>query len=69
MAGEAFFVPGSTARSWNKDTPSTRILVRNDLYQQVRPLLSSLSVCLLLCLQGTSSWTPPGEHQVSATGQ
>ncbi len=35
MAGEAFFVPGSTERSWNATTPSTRILVRQDLYQQV----------------------------------
>lgn len=38
MAGEAFFVPGSTERSWNATTPSTRILVRDDLHQQVTAL-------------------------------
>ena len=44
MAGEAFFVPGSTERSWNATTPSTRILVRNDLHQQVRNDLN-LRIC------------------------
>ena len=45
MAGEAFFVPGSTERSWNATTPSTRILVREDLYQQVKAFLLS-GTCL-----------------------
>ena len=35
MSGECFFVPGSTAHSWNRVTPSTHILVRNDCLEKV----------------------------------
>ena len=52
MAGKAFFVPGSTERSWNTTTPSTRILVRNDLHQQVT------SFHMVGCLLQGLSWSP-----------
>lgn len=35
MNGEAFFKPGVDKASWNDTTPSTRILVRHDHYEQV----------------------------------
>lgn len=33
--GRAFYIPGSTKDSWNKITPVTRILVRNDKFIEV----------------------------------
>ena len=41
MKGECFFVPGSTEKSWNQTAPATRILVRQDLFDQVEPLFLS----------------------------
>ncbi|BDA49308.1 probable histone-lysine N-methyltransferase, H3 lysine-36 and H4 lysine-20 specific isoform at N-terminal half [Coccomyxa sp. Obi] len=39
MRGEAFFKPGVDKASWNDTTPSTRILVRHDHYEQARHLV------------------------------
>lgn len=33
--GETFYVPGSSARSWNKDVPAFRILARSDLADNI----------------------------------